>query len=91
MKLLNLKEEAIKLREEGYSYNIICDKLGLAKSTIANWIKEIPFISNKEVLKRIDSSRLRSAQYERNVRIAEIKEMRILAKKEIGKISKRDI
>jgi transcriptional regulator with XRE-family HTH domain len=91
MKLLSIKERARDYREKGYSYNMISEKLGLAKSTLSDWLKEIPYKPNREVLKRIVLGRLKSAQFKHNQRIADITKRKELAKKELGEITKRDL
>jgi hypothetical protein len=49
----NLRSEAERLRAQGYSYNMIKDKLGIAPSTMSYWFKNKPFTPNEEVLQRI--------------------------------------
>lgn len=40
------KEEAMKLRKEGNSYNFISSKISVAKSTLSVWLKGVPFMPN---------------------------------------------
>lgn len=89
--MLSLKEKAISYREKGYSYNMISKKIGVNKSTLSNWLNHIPFSPNEEVVKRIGLAKLKSASFKHNQKIAEIKEMRALAKIELGKLTKRDL
>lgn len=91
MKLLSIKEKAIEYRKQGYSYNMICEKLGLGKSTVANWTNAIPYTPNQKVIKRIGLAKLKSALFKQNQKIEEVKEMKVLAVKELGKITKRDL
>ncbi|PIZ00855.1 hypothetical protein COY62_00860 [bacterium (Candidatus Howlettbacteria) CG_4_10_14_0_8_um_filter_40_9] len=91
IKRITLKEEATNLREKGYSYNMISEKLGLSKSTLSDWLKEIPFSPNKEVLKRVKMGQMKSAISKQNKRIAQIKEKKEEAKIEIGRLSIRDL
>lgn len=91
MKPLSLKEKAINYRKQGYSYNMISQKLGFAKSTLSDWLKEISYRPNKEVEKRIGLGRTKSAQYRHNQKINSIKEIKGIAKKELGKLTKRDL
>jgi hypothetical protein len=91
MKLLSLKEKAINYRKRGYSYGIISEKLGLAKSTLSNWLKEIPYKFNEETLKRIKLAPIKSAQITHNRKVANILTIKKLAKTEIGKLTKRDL
>lgn len=91
MKPLNLKERAVEYRKKGFSYNIISEKLGLAKSTLSNWLSEIPYKPNREVKKRIKLAHLKVGQLKHDQRIIDIKKMKDLAKKELGRLTKRDL
>ena len=61
MKPLSIKEKAINYRKRGYSYNMISERLGLAKSTLSDWLREIPFKPNKKLIRRVKLGRLKSA------------------------------
>jgi len=91
MKVLSNKEKAIKYRMKGYSYNMICEILGIGKSTIANWTSNIPYTPNREVIQRISSAKLKSATFKHNQKMAEANEMKELAREELGKITNRDL
>ncbi|MFH1508594.1 MAG: hypothetical protein ABIE68_00260 [bacterium] len=91
MRLVSIKEKATNLRKQGYSYNMISEETGLAKSTLSDWLKEIPFKPNRKVLYRVKRGQLKSALFKQNQRLKDIRTKSILAKKEIGKISKRDL
>ena len=41
------KEEAIKLRKEGNSYDYISSRISVAKSTLSAWLKDISFLPNE--------------------------------------------
>lgn len=66
MKPLNLHQKAINYRKRGYSYGMIHEKLGLSKSTLSDWLKEIPYTPNKEVMDRIGTARAKSGQAKHN-------------------------
>jgi len=89
--MISLKEKAINYRKKGYSYNMISQKIGVNKSTLSNWLNKTPFSPNKEVVKRIGSAKLKSASFKHNKKLAEISEMKGLAEKDLGKITKRDL
>ena len=91
MELLSLKEKAINYRKRGYSYGMISEKLGLAKNTLSNWLKEIPYKFNEETLKRIKLAPIKSSQITHNRKVANILTIKKLAKTEIGKLTKRDL
>ncbi len=87
----SLRAKAIKLRNAGYSYSIINSKIGVSKSTLSNWLNFIPFKPNQEVLKKIGKAKLKSGLFKHNQKLAEVKEMKEIARKELGKITKRDL
>lgn len=91
MKPKSLKNKVIEYRKRGYSYSMISEKLGLARGTLSNWLQEIPCKLNKEAIKRIKLARLKSAQFKHNQRIANVTIMKKLAKRELGKLTKRDL
>lgn len=85
------KEEAIILRKKGYSYNMINARLGISKSTLSCWFKEMPFTPNAEVAKRIKNGPLVSGTRRHNEKVKNIAKIKNLARKEIGKIAERDL
>jgi len=85
------KEKAMLLRKKGYSYNMIKDRLGISKSTLSCWFKEMPFTPNATVIKRIKEGPLISGIKRHNERVRNIVKAKKLAKEELGKISKRDL
>ena len=91
MKMISLKEKAINYRKRGYSYNMISQEMGLSKGTLSDWLREIPYKPNKEVIKRIGLARMKSANFRHEQRMSDIVNMRNLAKKDIGKLTKRDL
>ncbi len=86
-----LKKKAQELRDTGYSYNMIRDELGIAKSSLSNWFKDRPFTPNKAVLKRIQYGPIKSAEKRHNRKVQEIKELKKRGGEEIGEITKRDL
>lgn len=91
MKPPSIKERAIFYRGRGYSYNMISERLGLSKGTLSDWLGEIPYKPNKEVLKRIQLAPAKSAEMAHNRKIASIVRIRQVAKEELGNITKRDL
>lgn len=86
-----LKQNAIKLRKAGYSYSMISKELNVAKSTLSNWLTNILFIPNKEVLRRVGEAKLKSALYKQRIKFENIARMKNEAAKEVGKVSSRDL
>ena len=91
MKPSILKERAIKHRRQGYSYSIISKKLGLAKSTLSNWLKELPYSPNERTLERIRFALAKSAKIIHNKKLTKIEMIKKEARKELGEITRRDL
>ncbi len=91
MKPISIRQQAIQYRKKGYSYNMISEKLGLSKSTISGWLKEISYHPNREVVKRIGLARAKSAHNRHEIKIQSIKKAKVEARRQIGRISKRDL
>ncbi|KKR91961.1 MAG: hypothetical protein UU43_C0001G0141, partial [Candidatus Falkowbacteria bacterium GW2011_GWA2_41_14] len=86
-----LKEKVIGLRKKGYSYSLIEQKLGVSNSTLSDWLKDVPFNPNKTVLRRIKNGPSISGRIRHNLKVKDVIEIKKLAKKELGKITKRDL
>lgn len=87
----HLKLQAQKLRDAGYSYNMINSKLGVSKSTLSNWFRDRQFIPNREVLKRIQYGPIKSAERSHNRKVKEIEELLKVGSQEVGNLTKRDL
>lgn len=87
----SLKKEAQKLRDQGYSYSLIHEELGVPQSTLSNWFKDRPFQPNNEVLKRIKNGPLKAARIRHDLRIKQTQEIKEKATKELGVITPRDV
>lgn len=86
-----LKEKAIKLRNAGYSYSMINERIGVPKATLSNWLAFIPFQPNQEVLKKIGKAKLKSALYKQNLKFEDIAKMKLEASEDVGVLSQRDL
>lgn len=87
------KQEAIKLRQKGYSYSQIKEKLGVSKSTLSGWLSEMP-LSEKRIKELRDFSPQRIERYRNTMRAkkeSRLKEVYERVSKDIGKFSKREI
>ena len=94
MKSLGLKEKAINYRKQGYSYGMILEKLGLAKSTLSGWLRQIDFVPNEEVLSRINLARkkLKNLGFIKHQTTVKLRnEIRRESRKEIKNLSKKDL
>jgi hypothetical protein len=92
-----IKAEVRRLRREGYTFKEIKEKFPfLAKSTISNWTKDILLTPDqqKRILEKLLKGRLRFTEYNKQRHFNAIKKsQRIIseARKEIGKLTKRDL
>lgn len=87
----NVKPLAIKLRESGHSYNYIAQNIGVSKSTLSEWLAEVPYTPNQMTLNRIGNARAQSGLVKSNLKRDSIERARILARKDVGKLTKRDL
>lgn len=85
------KNKAIKLRKKGYSYKDILREVPVAKSTLSNWLKDLPLTKReKEYLKtrrnkNISRGRIKAATANRENRIERDKQLFQNAKEEFSK------
>ena len=87
------KERAIKLRKRGFSYSEILRKVPVAKSTLSLWLRSIGLAKKQKqrlTEKRVAAA-LRGATTKRNQRLAITREIKDKARKEIGKLSNREL
>jgi hypothetical protein len=87
----SLKQQAVDLRKDGWSYNIIAEQLKVAKSSLSGWLAEIPYQPNEEVQKRIKTGPLKSGINSHNQKLASIQKTKSRAALELGKFTKRDL
>jgi len=86
-----IREKAIKLRKGGYSYSYIVKIVPVAKSTLSEWLIDIPFIPNQHTLKTIKKAQLASGAYKHQIRVKSLKKADLQAKRDIVNLSKRDM
>lgn len=91
MKPASLKEKVINYRRHGYSYGMILEKTRLSKSTLSNWLKEVPYNPCKEVIMRIGAGRSKAAQTKHRQKVKSILQIKDSARKELGRLTKRDL
>lgn len=85
------KETAIKLRQAGYSYSLILEKVPVSKSTLSVWLAHIPYAPNKKVVERIGSALAASGLAKHKQKAASYDEAETLAKFDIGSCTERDL
>lgn len=93
-----IKAKVRKLRrEKGCTFNEILEKLPLlSKSTISNWVRDIELTPEQErrILEKQLRGRIKLMEYNKRKHQEAIKSARRIiskAKREIGKLSKRDL
>lgn len=86
-----LRAKVLELRRAGYSYSDISSRTGLSKSTLSGWLASVPYSPNKETRERIGKAIAAANAQKIKIRQDETEEIRKSAKKEIGKISERDL
>src|SRR3989338_2718813 len=87
----SLRQRARDLRRRGWSYNIIAQRLDLSKSTLSDWLREVPYTPNQEVIRRIRAGPAQAAVSKQRKRLGEILALKKDALRQIGKISERDL
>lgn len=90
-KLGVVKEEVTVLRKNGYSYTYIANKTGVSKSTLSGWLSHVPYQPNKETIATIGKARAASGLAKHRLKLESITRAHDEAKKEIARLSKRDL
>ena len=91
MHIQSIKDRAVKLRKEGFSYAHISSKLSVAKSTLSLWLRGVPFIPNELIVGKIRGSNRKLIQAKRVDKIASLSQASIFAEHAVGKLSSRDL
>ena len=93
----SIKEQAIKLRNAGYSYSIIKDKIGVSKSSASIWCRDILLTSNqirelnKNMVRGAYEGRLKGARVQHERRVKAIHSLLIKGKSLVKNLSHQDI
>ena len=88
---LSIRDKALALRENGFSYKYISSKTGLSKSTLSGWLTEVSYTPNKETISAFGKARAAASARRAELRQQSIQEIRKTATKDIGGISQRDL
>lgn len=86
-----IRKEAVDLRKEGYSYNYISEKIGISKGTLHCWLGKIPYSPNIETITKIGKARAVSGLLKHKEKLASFLYAKVLAEKDVGEITKRDL
>lgn len=90
---LKEREEALILRRQGLSYSEILKKISVAKSTLSLWLRSVG-LARPQIQRLTEKRRqaaLRGAQQKRAKRLRVTEEIKVAARKEIGRISEREL
>ena len=87
----SLKDRAIALRRNGWSYNVISARLGVGKSTLSHWLRGIPYEPNKTIIERIRLGSARAAASKERRRSQQITLLKTQGRRELGHLSNRDL
>lgn len=91
MTYVEKRTKAVALRKKGYSYSLIAEQVFVSKSTLSLWLAAIPYSPNKEVISQIGLARAKSGEAMSKQKSLTLEQAVRLAKKNIGRLSKRDI
>ncbi len=86
-----IKQKAIRLRKEGYSYNYIVKHVPATKSTLSEWLRDIPFVPNAHTIATIGNAHIASGEYKHELKMQSLAEAKREAEKTISQLSERDI
>lgn len=93
MARLKDKEIALALRKQGKSYSEIKAKIGISKSTLSGWLHEYP-LSKENLVRLRDTNPIRIEKYRAtmaNKRLVREKGVYVHVRKEINKLTKREL
>lgn len=86
-----LKELAITLRKNGYSYPYISKKTTLSKSTLSGWLADIPYTPNTETIKAHGKALAAAGERKAKIRQEALHQIKREAAEEIKSVTKRDL
>lgn len=85
------REKALTLRKLGYAYSYISKETGFSKSTLSYYLRDVPYKPNAETIKSIGSARAQSGKTKARTKQQTYIEAKRKAKKDIGRLSHRDL
>lgn len=87
------RQKAIALRKKGLSYNEILKRIPVAKSTLSLWLRDIGLAKKQKqrLTEKRRIAQIKAQQTCRNNRIKATEKIKLLARKEIQNISKREL
>jgi predicted transcriptional regulator len=91
MTKIHLKNKAVSLRKEGYSYTDIQKMIGVSKSTLSDWLSNLKYTPNKIVRDRLIKARIFSSLAKSKIKNESIARASIEAKDEISHYTEREL
>ncbi|PIR85866.1 hypothetical protein COU14_02080 [Candidatus Kaiserbacteria bacterium CG10_big_fil_rev_8_21_14_0_10_44_10] len=87
------KELAIKLRKQGKTYNEILQVVPVAKSTLSLWLRTVSLSApqQQKFTAKKRAAQLRGGVRRKEMRLEQTEEINLLCKKDINKISDREL
>lgn len=89
--MISLKKRAVVLRRNGWSYKIIAKRLGVSKSSLSLWLRDVPYEPNRAVIERIRLGPARAAASKGRRRLTQILALRAQGQRDLGRLSRRDL
>lgn len=86
-----LRDRALELRKQGYSYRHIAEHTNVSKGTLSVWLANVPYIPNAETIEKIGKARAASGLAKHRIKINSLEKAATEAKKDIGHLSRRDL
>jgi len=88
------QERARELRADGWTYAEICTELGVSRSSVSLWVRDIPIDEEEVWAKRVRKNKRFGAQRRRNTfelrKLAEIERIHTEARERLGRLSERE-
>ena len=87
------RQEAIRLRKEGKTYDEILAQIPVAKSTLSGWLKAVHLAKpqKQRISKRRKEAALRGAHARHQTRLSEIEVLRKESLAEVGSVTSREL
>jgi hypothetical protein len=88
---ISTREQATQLRKEGYSFHYISEMIGVPKSTLSNWLNQIPYIANSQTIESLGKAQAAAGERKNKILQESFEEIRKEAQNEIGNLTQRDL
>lgn len=85
------RQHAFRLRRDGYSYSYIASQTGLSKSTLSDWLADVPYHPNEHTRLAIGRARAASGEKKTQIKQQSLLKARQEAENDINTLSKRDL